>query len=199
MKRIFFSLLLSGVLVLSACGNDEANGDSTTVEEMESNTTNTIMEEEPLEDDPVEEVPQEEWADALIETWSNDFEGLKTTITRVQKSENAAYYDENGEEQIGSAILIDFHIQNTSEENFDTFPTQATLVTDTGEQIEGYGTIDSTELDSEIYPGVQKQGSAIWYLENSKASDVKSVKLIWDSFTTPDHNKFENVADLKLR
>lgn len=198
MKGIIWSLLLSGVLILSACGNDEASGDSTPEEEIESNT-NTTVEEDPLEDESVEEVPQEEWADALIETWSNDFEGLKTTITRVQKSENAVYHDENGEEQIGSAILIDFHIQNTSEENFDTFPTQATLVTDTGEQIEGYGTIDSTELDSEIYPGVQKQGSAIWYLENSKVSDVKSVKLIWDSFTTPDHNKFENVAELKLR
>lgn len=198
MKRIIWSLLLSGVLVLSACGNDETSGDSTPGEKIESNT-NTTVEEDSLEDDPVEEVPQEEWADALIETWSNDFKGLKTTITRVQKSENAVYHDLNGEEQIGSAILIDFHIQNTSEENFDTFPTQATLVTDTGEQIEGYGTFDSTELDSEIYPGVQKQGSAIWYLENSKVSDVKSVKLIWDSFTTSDHNKFENVADLKLR
>lgn len=198
MKRIIWSLLLCGVLILSACGNDEAGGDSTPEEEIESNTKTTV-EEDSLKSDPVEEVPQEEWADALIETWSNDFEGLKTTITRVQKSENAVYHDENGEEQIGSAILIDFHIQNTSEENFDTFPTQATLVTDTGEQIEGYGTFDSTELDSEIYPGVQKQGSAIWYLENSKVSDVKSVKLIWDSFTTPNHNKFENIAELKLR
>lgn len=196
MKKGLLFLIL--VLILSSCGNEETSGDSTSLEEIETNT-NTTVEEDSLEDDPVEEVPQEEWADALIETWSNDFEGLKTTITRVQKSENAVYHDENGEEQIGSAILIDFHIQNTSEENFDTFPTQATLVTDTGEQIDGYGTIDSTELDSEIYPGVQKQGSAIWYLENSKVSDVKSVKLIWDSFTTPDHNKFENVAELKLR
>jgi hypothetical protein len=81
--------------------------------------------------------------------------------------------------------------ENTSEENVSFYASQATMATSTGEQLEP-DTMLSDHIDGEYIGQVNKSGTSFYILENSKAEDVESVRLIYSG---PDNDDFETVGE----
>lgn len=113
-------------------------------------------------------------------TWTDDFEGLKTTIKKVAVSDKAPKVDDLND-TTASIVGVKFSIENTTDGTFTTYPDQAVLVTSTGEQINSPNALQSTHLGGEIFGGVKKEGDVIWYLDRGNAKDIKWVKLMWSS------------------
>lgn len=128
----------------------------------------------------------------LIEgaTWSDDFEGLQTTIEKIAVSDKVPM--SNG--SVASAVGLKVKITNTTKNTFTTYPNQATIVTSTGEQ----QTADwnqSGDIGGEIYEGVTKEGDMIFFLKKGHAEDIKWITLKWlthkggESDITQDNQK----------
>lgn len=107
-------------------------------------------------------------------TWSDDYEGLKTTVKKIVVSDKVPTSDG----ATTSVVGVKFNIENTTKETFSTFPDQATLVTSTGEQIDA-DLMQSDDLGGEIYEGVTKEGNVNFFLKNGHAEDIKWITLKW--------------------
>lgn len=171
-------------VVLSACGDNEATT------ELEKNDTEKaeakVGKEEPVasKETEVENEEQTEdiWTYYNDATWSEDFNGLKTTIQKVVITDIAPTVEDESAEV--SAVGVKFSIENTSDHVFTTYPDQAILVTSTGEQIDMPDMWISDSLGGEIHEGVIKEGNVIWYLERGEAAEIEWIKLEWTSEDT---------------
>ncbi|MEK5036345.1 hypothetical protein MKY96_33485 [Paenibacillus sp. FSL R7-0302] len=106
-------------------------------------------------------------------TWSDDYEGLKTTVKKIVVS-NEVPLDGNKKPAVG----VSFTIENTTKDTFTTYPDQAVLVTSTGEQVEA-DMHQSEIIGGEIYEGVTKKGGVIFFLKEGHVEDIKWITLKW--------------------
>jgi len=134
-------------------------------------------------------------------TWSNTYQGFKTSIKKAVVSDKAPA--EDGSDKKQSAVGVKFKLDNTTKDKFTTYPDQAVLVTSTGEQIEDPSMFGSDQLGGEYDEGVKKEGDVIWYLKKGNAKDIKWIKLKWsihkggeDELDAPTHD-YEVKLELK--
>lgn len=160
MNKIKFlaSVSIVTALLLGGCSNDKA-------ENAVPSTTPTSTEDTKAADF---------WTVIDGVTWTDNFEGLQTTIEKVVVSDKVPMTDGS----ILSAVGLRINIENTTKETFTTYPNQATLVTSTGEQIEADWN-QSDNLGGEIYEGVVKEGDVVFFLKNGHAEDIKWITLKW--------------------
>lgn len=168
-------------VVLSACGDNEVTT------ELEKNDTEKAEAKVDKEEPATSEVETEEqsediWTYYNDATWSEDFNGLKTTIQKVVVTDKAPTVEDESAEV--SAVGVKFSIENTSDHVFTTYPDQAILVTSTGEQIDMPDMWISDSLGGDIHEGVIKEGNVIWYLERGEAAAIEWIKLEWTSEDT---------------
>ncbi|WP_405131919.1 hypothetical protein MHB43_10455 [Paenibacillus sp. FSL H8-0317] len=184
-------LLLSALMLtaaLTACGSDKTaikdeNPAQAKVEETAAPAAETTKAEEPAAEPVVEEAkeeapaPDDIWTYYDNATWSDDFNGVKSSIEKVVVTDQAPKdYDESN--LTASAVGIKFKIENTTDKLWTTYPDQAELITSTGEQLQA-DLFVSDDLGGEIEEGVIKEGNVIWFLERGHAADVKWVKVKW--------------------
>ncbi|OMF01245.1 hypothetical protein BK124_00785 [Paenibacillus amylolyticus] len=184
-------LLLSALMLtaaLTACGSDKTaikdeNPAQAKVEETAAPAAETAKAEEPAAEPVVEEAkeeapsPDDIWTYYDNAKWSDDFNGVKSSIETVVVTDQAPKdYDESN--LTASAVGIKFKIENTTDKLWTTYPDQAELITSTGEQLQA-DMIVSDHLGGEIEEGVIKEGNVIWFLERGHAADVKWVKVKW--------------------
>ncbi|OMF09541.1 hypothetical protein BK129_01410 [Paenibacillus amylolyticus] len=184
-------LLLSALMLtaaLTACGSDKTaikddNPAQAKVEETTAPAAETAKAEEPAAEPVVEKAkeeapaPDDIWTYYDNATWSDDFNGVKSSIEKVVVTDQAPKdYDESN--LTASAVGIKFKIENTTDKLWTTYPDQAELITSTGEQLQA-DLFVSDDLGGEIEEGVIKEGNVIWFLERGHASDVKWVKVKW--------------------
>ncbi|WP_093881572.1 hypothetical protein [Terribacillus saccharophilus] len=205
MLGILFTAML--VFVLAACGSDNTSKEDegkSSEEDTTANTESTEKEAESAEeasDDgetAVGETVSNEGGDHLLVSRTDDvgtFESgpIKMDISKVNgvssklKGELATYMDADELEY----IQVDIQVESSSEDNISFYPSQATLVTDTGEQLEP-DMMMSEHIDGEFLGKVKKEGINYYILQNSKASDVKHVKLV---FSSPTDSNFEPIGE----
>ncbi|WP_342547639.1 hypothetical protein NST69_27485 [Paenibacillus sp. FSL P2-0089] len=106
-------------------------------------------------------------------TWTDDFDGLKTTIKHIVVSDKVPMNDGS----LASAVGVKFKIENTTNETFNTFPDQAELVTSTGEQMRA--DLQNDDIGGDIYEGVTKEGNVDFILKKGHAEDIKWITLKW--------------------
>ncbi|QQK79642.1 hypothetical protein HUG20_06955 [Salicibibacter cibi] len=88
-------------------------------------------------------------------------------------------------------IQVDMNVENTSEDDVMFYASQATLITDTGEQLEPDMML-SDHIDGDYFGQVSKDGSSFYILENSNADDVESIELRYNA--AHDEN-FEDLGE----
>lgn len=163
-------------LLLGGCSNDKAE--------------NVAPSDAPSSNKPQETKISDFWTVIEGVTWTDDFEGLKTTIKHIVVSDKVPMSDGSTNSMVG----LKFNIVNTTKETFTTYPDQAILVTSTGEQIDADMNL-SDDLGGEIYEGVTKEGNVDFILKNGHAEDIKWITLKWlthkggDSDITQDNQK----------
>lgn len=204
---MFFMALL--LIVATACGSDNTAGDKNTsnesIEGVEDKETNTEKSQEKDEDTNTseEEVTEEEvsgeWETEVGETIENEggshtlikrFDKVETqttgtmilnisqinTISSKLKGEMAEFMETDELEY----IQIDMEVENTSEDTISFYADQATITTNTGEQLESDMWL-SDHIDGEYLGAVKKSGSQFFVLKNSKAQDIEWVRIVIDA------------------
>lgn len=200
MKKTSF-LVLTSLLAfsLAACGSNEAMDEleenKKTSESVASENIETTEEESTEDVDASSEESNEEPSDKIWTYYdgakqTEKWEDLSFDINRVATTNDFPTYDDDSNDVIKSAVAIDFLIKNNSKDKmYSTYPDQAVLITNTGEQIEMTEMWESDSIGGEIHEGVEKEGTVVWVLEKTKVEDLKWVKLTWNSsYEDPDGN-----------
>ncbi|MBB6450986.1 hypothetical protein HNR44_002976 [Geomicrobium halophilum] len=108
-------------------------------------------------------------------------------VSAVFEGEAAALLDQDEAEY----IQVDMNVENTSEDDIMFYASQATLITDTGEQLDPDMFL-SDHMDGEYFGEVSKSGSSYYFLENSTADEVQSIEL---RYSAPTDEDFMDVGD----
>ncbi|ULO08949.1 hypothetical protein H1230_09340 [Paenibacillus sp. 19GGS1-52] len=182
MKRItILAFSLFCFIVLSACSdNKTAIKDSDPAQAKVENSVNAATETAAPTAVPTEAPKEDIWTYYDNATWTDNFNGLVSTVEKVVVSDRAPQKDDEND-LTASAVGIKMKVENTTKKLFTAYPDQAVLVTSTGEQIEMPETFLSDDLGGEIDEGVIKEGNIIWYLKRGHAEDITWIKLKWST------------------
>lgn len=88
-------------------------------------------------------------------------------------------------------IVLDVEAENTSTSDVSCYISQTKLVSNTKEQIDPHMFL-SKHIDGDFLGNVKKTGNNVYLLKNSKAEDIKSIKLVIPAV----HDKnFKNLSE----
>ncbi|MBM7839044.1 hypothetical protein JOC54_002314 [Alkalihalobacillus xiaoxiensis] len=205
-KNLLLSLGLVSVITLAACGESDDNDNNSNsetpaaAEESNDEAENTDDQETDNEDDANSDADEAasdgDWETAVGETIENEG-GTFTLVARVDDIDtiesgpmtldipqlNVQEVSLSGEilefldfEPTG-IIQIDMEASNTSEDDINFYPSQATITTNTGEQLESHILL-SDHIDGEFLGAVNKSGSIYYLLENSDPNEIETVRIL---------------------
>lgn len=86
----------------------------------------------------------------------------------------------NEENKDKVTVVVKFEIKNNNNFMINTYPTQATFITNTGEQVEA-DLWASESFDGEIYEGVTKEGHVLFNLDKTSIDELTSFKMAWST------------------
>ncbi|MDV4150360.1 hypothetical protein R0131_05890 [Clostridium sp. AL.422] len=89
-------------------------------------------------------------------------------------------------------VVLKFEITNNNDFMINTYPTQATFITNTGEQVDA-DLWASESFDGDIYEGVTKQGHVLFNLDKTSVDELTSFKMMWS--TNHDNGTSDNYED----
>ena len=183
--RVVFMVLICLVFVFAGFGcqptvSEELREDETMGDQPQAKVNEADAEE--VEVDVEVEVESEESDDhwdirelSIQEEWND----LKVEILAVGLGKNLEARE--GEEQ--DAVALKFRIENTRTDGdgeLITYPDQAILITSTGEQLDA-DMFHSDRLGGDIYEGVIKDGSVIWFLERANVDKLEWVRVMFNA------------------
>ncbi|MCK0471439.1 hypothetical protein [Halalkalibacter sp. APA_J-10(15)] len=214
MKKGLLSLLLvMFIALLAACGTEEpSNTDESTNDDVDVEENNDEEAQEEDTDADTEETTTSDngWDHQVGDVIENEG-GSFTLIARQDEIEtqetgpmvlnvpqvNATSAQIEGEladfmetDEI-EYIQIDFEVENTSEDTIIFYAGQATITTNTGEQLESDMWL-SDHIDGEYIGAVRKSGSQFFILENSKAEEIEWVRIL---ISSPSDENWDNVGE----
>lgn len=203
MKNKIVTLMLAVCMAVSvtACGGDNGKKvesqkeiSSEQKEEKEDaksddSTTGEIVEENGLRKEPV--------ATNKALNLTGETGPFKYTIEGVQVSKLTATTDEMAQmldiekDKEVTVVAINASAENTTEDTLSFYIGQATLTSNTKEQVESDGFL-SEYINGEFLGNVKNSGTLIYVLKNSKAEDLTNLTLHIDA---PHNENFENIGD----
>ncbi|KMK77026.1 hypothetical protein [Alkalihalobacillus pseudalcaliphilus] len=220
-KYLLGTAILVGGLTLAACGDGNSSTDpvETEPESTETEGTGTV---DSSEDDAGEDVTEDEtidedgWETKVGETVENEG-GTFTLIARQDEVEtietgpmvltipqvNASSAELKGdlkaflEADSIEYIQIDMEVENTSGDTISFYPAQATITTNTGEQLESDLWL-SDHIDGDFIGQVSKEGSQFFILEKSKAEEIEWVRILINSPHDDDWNDVGEDVDITV-
>lgn len=207
-KRILLGCLVVLTAVsLSGCGNDNGKKveskkevEKTTEKSTETDDSKTgeIIEENGMKKIPV-------MTDKKL-NMKGKTGPIKYSIDGIQVSKFTATNDEmaktleiDKDKEI-ALIALNVSAENTNDKTINFYLGQATITTDTKEQVEP-DVMLSENIDGEFLGKVKHEGTNIYILKKSKADNINKIKLFVDA---PSDENFENVGnkvelELKLK
>lgn len=183
------SLVAVGLISMSlvACSTDSskesASGSDQTQEQQSNNTTNnkgTVYE--------VEGATTED--SGIVQTIKevSVFDNMTDAINSYGQN-NIVVNDENKDKV---TVVVKFEIQNNNDFMICTYPSQATFITNTGEQVEA-DIMASESFDGDIYEGVTKEGNVLFNLDKTSIDELESFKMAWS--TNHENGTSDNYDD----
>jgi len=201
-QHLLLSLGLVSAITLAACGDTDNTEDP--ANDTEGSTTETNTEATDDENDNTEEenttdedteANDGDWETAVGETIENDG-GSFTLVAREDNIDtvetgpmtldipqlNVQDVNLSGdlldfiEFEPTGIIQIDMEVSNTSDDDINFYPDQATITTNTGEQLEA-DLWFSDHIGGEYLGAVNKSGSVYYLLENSNPEDIDTIRI----------------------
>lgn len=208
MKRKMIALCMAAMLAATAlggCGGSDAGSQAPAGTEEKATPA-----AEPEETAAPTEAPTEAQASAgeVVEenglrkepVYTNKELGISGTtgsinysVSAIQVSKLTATTDEMAEmleidkDKEVALVVIDVSAENTTDDTINFYIGQAILTSNTKEQVDP-NILISDYIDGEFLGNVIHSGSLMYILENSKASDIETVKLHIDA---PSNSDFE--------
>lgn len=122
--------------------------------------------------------------------WSEDWQGLKTSINEVglgtfnKDDQISTLFDGTG------LVSVHFVIENTSDHDFMTYPNQATAVVN-GQQVTSELLLGGS-VSGDILSNVKKEGSIYFDIPEMKdIKEVSEIRLKWDA-NNPASDDYQN-------
>lgn len=197
MNKLLLSLALMFSLILAACGGDDTTDNANT------NDTTTNTEEEQHEEVSTDENVSESEMGTLTVNYKNEDLAIaheagpmSLTLNAVQVAtlEVSDDYKESFENQdTVTVVTINMTAKNSTEDTISFYPDQATLVTDTGQQVEA-DLWYSGSVGGDFLGAVTMEDDVVWILKHDE--NIKNLTL---HVSGPHDENFETIAeDFKL-
>lgn len=196
-KNVFFVSLLVMMTILGACGKedvpDKPTGNATEKSIESSSDYEIFASESSTVQVGSDKVAREEYSS----DWSEDWRGLITKINKVVIVELSDDYVESEGLTSKYVTQVYFSLENSSEEDFNTFPDQSTLVI-AGQQIDS--AFNSDDIGGEIMGGVTKEGIITYEIEKPiNVSDVKEIRIKWSAHKESETYEAEDYKEYDVR
>lgn len=205
MKKLIFSATLISALMLAACGDDatsiqDTNETATTTSTEPAEKESTTKSTEEAKDSNVEE-NDEMRVENLYTNKELGISGeagpMKYNISAVQLKKitlktdsSASLFDaEVGDEIHGFTIAFDG--ENTSEEDISFYLGQATIITNTKEQLEP-DMLLSEHIEGNYLGQVAHDGFNFYVLEKSTVDQLKSIEI---RISAPTNSNFDSLSE----
>lgn len=201
MKRLLIGTSLTAALLLAGCA--EESTDTKKSEPTTAAKTEKKEEVKPKEKEvAAKEEPKVEKSEVGEKTahFTNKSLGIKEklgpinlSIDKIQTSRlkvSDAFKPTFGDQDEVTTIVINMTLENTSDDTISVYPEQATLTTNTGEQIEAELFL-SDQIGGEFIGKVKKSGN-ILFVAKSQPKDITSIKYILDG---PHDQELNSLAD----
>lgn len=197
-KLVSLMLILTMVVSLVACGDNgkevESEKEVTTTEDSSEEVTDDsdvgeIVEENGLRKEPV--ITEKELGEA------GEAGPFKYEIEAIQISKLTATNDEMAEmlelekDKEATLVVMDISVENTTEDTNYIYFDQATLTTNTKEQVEP-DMLLSDYIDGEYLGNVVHSGSVFYILKNTNADELTNITLHVDA---PYDESFDTIGD----
>ncbi|RDY22842.1 hypothetical protein CHF27_011005 [Romboutsia maritimum] len=185
------SLLMIGTLSVSlvACSssqeNSKANGNDTTKQEQ---TKKEDKKESKGKTYTVDGAVAEEGGIVQTIKEVRVFDNMKDAVKSYNQNEIVV----NDENKDKVTVVVKFEIKNNNDFKICTYPTQGTIITNTGEQKEA-DLIASESFDGDIHEKVTREGHVLFNLDKTKVDDLTSFKIAWN--TSHDNGTADNYDD----
>lgn len=210
MKKLMYGILCSSILLLTACGGNEDSSSTSSNEEetvQETTQTETVETTDDKNEEKADENVEENDQIKVVYTYKNKELGIvgetgpiKYEIPAVQlseitpKTEEAANLFETTVGEKVYAITIDMNGENTSEEDISFYLGQATIITNTKEQLDPDMFL-SEHIEGDYLGQVRHEGHNVYILKNSTVEDLKTIEVRVDA---PINSNFDTVGqDIK--
>ena len=183
MKKLIFSATLVSALMLGACGDEEKNtakNNQTSSEETSEKNESTESTEKATNEPEVEE---SELGKKTVVFKNKELNMTQTTgpmtltinAAQVATLEPTEEYKEMfGGQDIATVVTVTMVAENSSEDTISWYPDQATLVTDTGQQVDA-DLLFSGQVGGDFLGKVKKEDNVIWILKHDET--IKNLKL----------------------
>lgn len=96
-----------------------------------------------------------------------------------------------------TVVALDVTVENTSEDDVSFFMGQATLISNTKEQVDPHMFL-SDYIQGEYLGNVQSSGTLIYILPNSNATDITSLTLRVSAPMTPDFTSLSDDVEINI-
>ena len=186
MKKLIFSATLLLSLGLAACGDElDIKEDATPAAETEKAETKTDPADKEASDneDKTGEVTESDLGTMTILYQNKELNTpivsgpVNASLNKVQVAKlevSEAYKETFDNQDIATIITIEAIAENTVDDTTNFYLDQATLVTDTGQQVDA-DLFFSDSVGGEFLGKVKKEGNIIWVLKHDE--DIKKITL----------------------
>lgn len=204
MNKLVVGASLSAALLLAACG-EEATKETKTEVKADEKATKTETKDAPKKEEAKKEDTGEgkvQKSDAGTKTvyYTSGDLGIKEklgpinfALNKIQTShfKVAEGYEETfkNKKEV-TMVIINVKLENTSDKTVSVYPDQATITTNTGEQLQAE-TFISDQVGGEFIGKVKKEGN-VMFIANSKPEEITSVKFIMEG---PHDENLEKLAE----
>ncbi|MCE7794791.1 DUF4352 domain-containing protein [Salipaludibacillus sp. CUR1] len=226
MKKLITVLSLTTLVSVSGCANESAdngdentdtgNGDSPQTEQNNDPATNEennngSANKEPADD--MAEAGDEAEAGDTIETESGTYtlharednvENMETGPIHLEVDQVTTASGEPDDEVQEATdqdhlnyVQVDLKVENNGDEEILFYSGQATLTTNTGEQLEPDLWL-SDHIEGDMEAGTSNSGSFFYILENSDAEEIESIQLSWNAPLDVEEDWEEEGEDIEV-
>lgn len=158
-------------------------------EETDESTTGEVVEENGLRKEPVA-TNKELNLEGEVGPFKYIIEGVQVSKLTATTDEMAQMLGIEKDKEV-ALVTINASAENTTTDTLSFYLGQATLTTNTKEQVES-DMLLSEYIEGEFLGNVKHSGNLVYILKNSKAEDVTNLTLHIDA---PHNENFENVGE----
>lgn len=119
------------------------------------------------------------------------YNGVQVSKLVLKTEEAASMFESNVGDEL-AVIVFDAEFENTADKDVSFYPNQATLITNTKEQVDA-DIWFSEDVGGDFLGNVSKRGEIFYFLKDSKADDIETMEIRIDA--PIDTASFESIGD----
>ncbi|WP_156470485.1 DUF805 domain-containing protein [Levilactobacillus senmaizukei] len=163
-----------------------ATSDNASTDDNDDESDSSSSDSIELGDDSIDIADQQDFTSDYSEDWAKSTFAIdKVTLYKT----DGVYTQGSGKDKSDFNGVVKVHMSIDAGRDISAYPTQATLSTDDGQQVD-VDSLDSDDFDGDLNSGTKSDGNLYFLLPTlDKVSDLSSIRLKWDAnYETDDYD-----------